>query len=211
MNDTPQTNEWLIYDLSASLAPIGFKLNNPKLGFYDYKDEEGNEAILSLGVIGGETIYLSGPSVTLKNQKVFDYLDDLYKKGCRSYKGTYFSHRLPQFDEDKNVKWVFKIGEDAQNEATTINLAGYLKGQIIPLIVRWGSLKLTEEDVELLQTDTDAEYSLVANLFFGGKMKESEVLARKFLENLEDKDTYQKFVNELFGYQKKSLPMAFSN
>ncbi len=207
MDEYPENNEWLIYDLSDSLKPIGFRLTNSKLGFYEYKDEAGNEATLSLGVIGGATIYLSGPQVTLKNQRVYDLLDDLYKKGCRSDKGTYFSHKLPQFNQDGDVKWGFTFGEDAKNEATTIDLSGYLKSKIVPLIERWGRTKLIQEDIDLLKVENDAEYSLVSNVFLGGKFKEAGEMANEFLSTSKDKDVYQKFIDEIFGYKKKSLPM----
>ncbi|QQR56946.1 MAG: hypothetical protein IPG59_18430 [Candidatus Melainabacteria bacterium] len=210
MQDYPENNEWLIYDLSDSLKPIGFRLTNSKLGFYEYKDEAGNEATLSLGVIGGATIYLSGPQVTLKNQRVYDLLDDLYKKGCRSDKGTYFSHKLPQFNQDGDVKWGFTFGEDDKNEATTIDLSGYLKSKIIPLIERWGRNKLIQEDIDLLKKENDAEYSLVSNVFLGGKFKEAGEMANEYLPLSKDKDVYQKFIDEIFGYKKRSLPMISS-
>lgn len=210
MDEYPENNEWLIYDLSDSLKPIGFRLTNAKLGFYEYKDEAGNEATLSLGVIGGATIYLSGPQVTLKNQRVYDLLDDLYKKGCRSDKGTYFSHKLPQFNQDGDVKWGFTFGEDAKNEATTIDLSGYLKSKIVPLIERWGRTKLIQEDIDLLKKENDAEYSLVSNVFLGGKFKEAGEMANEFLSTSKDKDVYQKFIDEIFGYKKRSLPMISS-
>jgi len=207
LDELPENNEWLIYDLSDSLKPIGFRLTNSKLGFYEYKDEAKNEATLSLGVIGGATIYLSGPLVTLKNQRVFDLLEDLEKKGCRTDKGTYFSHKLPQFNADGNVKWGFTFGEDDKNEATTIDLSGYLKSKIVPLIERWGQMKLTQEDIDLLKGENDAEYSLVGNVFLGGKFKEAGELANQFLESSKDKDVYKKFIDEIFGYKKRSLPM----
>lgn len=189
---------------------MGFRLTNSKLGFYEYKDEKGNEATLSLGVIGASTIYLSGPLVTLKNQRVYDLLDDLYKKGCRADKGTYFSHKLPQFDTAGNVKWGFTFGDDAKNEATTIDLSGYLKSRIIPLIERWGQMKLTPEDIDSLRKENDAEYSVVGNVFLGGKFKEAGELANEFLALSKDKEIYQKFIDEIFGYKKRSLPMISS-
>lgn len=206
MSETPQTNEWLIYDLSASLRPIGFRLNNPKLGFFDYKDTQGNEATLSLGVIGGETIYLSGPSVTLKNQTIFNFLHDLHKKGLRNHKGSFFSHRLPQFDDLGNARWAFKFGEDEQNELTLLNLLHYLKENILPLIERWGTYRISGEDVQLLSKETDANYNLVVNLYLGGQRVEAEKLAREYLTKLDDeKDIYEKFIKELFDKQPMLL------
>ncbi len=205
MPPLPENNEWLIPDLTAKLKPLGFKLFHPRQGFYHYRDERGNKATLCLGVIGAELIYLSGPSVILENHAVHDFLNDLHKKGCRKDTGSFFARRLPQFDDNKNVRWAFKFDDKDQNDATFKDLLHYIETVVVPLIVRWGSYSLTKEDIELLRNENDAEYSLVVNLFLAGQKVEAESLAREYLAKSDNKEMYQKFIKELFESKPKLL------